>query len=52
MSKINHHSFMRWSEEKRPSSKKEEKAGRLGFNPMELPEDSMERSMMLTAFSA
>ncbi len=51
MSRINHHSFLRWSDE-RKKSKKEEKATQRAFDPMSLPEDCMERELMLTAFSA
>jgi hypothetical protein len=51
MSTISHHSFMRWSKIKTISEQKERAAARV-FDPSTLEEDSMERDLMITAFSA
>ena len=47
-SHINHHSFMRWTEEEK---KKDERTDKV-FNPGSLPEDDMDRAFMVTALSA
>lgn len=51
-SQINHHSFMRWSAEQENKNKKDERNETRVFDPMSLPEDSMDREFMVTALSA
>ncbi|MGM0601213.1 MAG: hypothetical protein ACQETH_15495, partial [Candidatus Rifleibacteriota bacterium] len=51
MSTISHHSFMRWSKMKTVNEQKERETARF-FDPTSLDEDSMERDLMITAFSA
>lgn len=50
-SRINHHSFLRWAKDG-SKSKKEGKAVERVFDPMALDDGCMDKSLMLTAFSA
>jgi hypothetical protein len=49
-SQFNHHSFLRWAKGG-SKSKKEEKAAERVFDAMAI-DDAMDKSLMLTAFSA
>ena len=51
MSTISHHSLRRWSKMTTANEQKERSAARV-FDPTNLDEDSMERDLMITAFSA
>lgn len=51
-SQINHHSFMRWSDKEATETKKNIRNTTQVFDPMSLDFDSLERDLMVTAFSA